>query len=209
MSFIVGFWTANSNSSARIWPNTSLVMSSQLPRSVSSCSHIYYRADDIHFVTSNHLPFKKVRTSECKALLSHLQPAMLTCLAFTSSNWSLGWKIAPGKSNFHWPVLELQLLLFWDGVFFDWEEDLFPMPKNQHHYVGFRSHPSTHPPFSTCRSVLNLCLWNVFFSSGLIFSIPALSVLSRRPAIKEVYKWIINLYKITGGGGLLSSLSFL
>lgn len=109
---------ANSNSSARIRANTSLVMSSQLPRNISSCSHIYCRADDIYFA------FQKVRTSQSKTLRSHLQPMILAYLVFTSTNWSPGWKVPSGKSNFHWPVLELQFLLFWGGFFFVWKEDL-------------------------------------------------------------------------------------
>lgn len=152
MSFIAGLWTVeahlnaavvSNNSSARIWANTSLVMSSQLPRNISSYSHIYYRTDDVHFVTLNQLLFRKVRKSQSKTLLGHLQPMMLTYLVFTSTHLSPGWKIASG--NFHWPVLELQLLLFWGGFFFVWMEDLFPMPDDRHHYIGFGSPPPTHP----------------------------------------------------------------
>lgn len=173
MLFIAGLWTVeahlnaavvNNNSSARIWANTSLVMSSQLPRNISSYSHIYYRTDDVHFVTLNQLLFQKVRKSQSKTLLSHLQPMMLTYLVFTSTHLSPGWKIASG--NFHWPVLELQLLLFWGGFFFCLNGRFISYacwPASLHWFWK----PSSHPPFcwvhfSIYQSVLNPCLWNVF-----------------------------------------------
>lgn len=149
MSFIVGLWTVeahliavvdNYNNSAKI---TGLVLSSQLPRNISSHTRIYCRAGDIHFVTLNLLRFQKVRTSQCKTLPSHLHQWCWPTLPLQAR--TPGWKISSGKSNFHWHVLELQLLLFWNGGFFVWKEDLFPTPNDQHHYIGFGSLPPTHP----------------------------------------------------------------